>query len=754
MRRFAIAVAMLLAGLSPVVLTVRGAAGGSVLASSSGASCANNQLQSVGSGTGRPVLVVHGMSGSPAIFNVGELGGGPSLDTQINTIAGAHVWSFNYHQDSLDWVTNPDIGPALGKTIACLAHATGKPVVVVDHSMGGLATQLAVAQSDPAGGTVAADVAAVVTIGTPFAGSELLSVAQELLKTGAVAGDLSGDGEIVDAAEVLLSACASIGQITDDLNWTNPCGILSVAKTPVGTALEYDSPQIAALPAWPVGLPVYNTAGNITLEIHYGPIKHTFAPIGDLLVTQGSATAHDTVASPGVVGCTETDSGIAKSIAGEKSACYHAKLPSNRTIDGDVIAVIKEALTPGALLPSISVATGELAQLAPGMASWIVKVPAGYEAATWDANGNIDFWKLSVGPWSKVGASRYPDLGPQDPPYDTKVTGALLTGMNDATFIATGAFTGDGTGTAEGYTLDPGKGWGTIAPGPNNTLVPTGAAATDNTTPGNRFRMSFSGGQIETVDQNSDFYVADGSEYGTVTDWKWSGSSFTDAHDNIFTAHSAPAAAWSSAGALPNSACGQSGPTGDSGNQESPPPDGTYQTFPRVNDDSSDPHGVDVTLTQNIPGEGTVCQFNDVSQNTPVTMEVTSSSGATSWVTLPIWVLRDPALFLGSQIGPPIFSSFPSADYTYGQEPLFIPAALNAHSLVISYPAVLTALATVSGGKLTSMAVVAAPGASSGSVPSGNTGNTGATTTQPAPTGSTGNTGTANTGSTGNSGNT
>jgi pimeloyl-ACP methyl ester carboxylesterase len=484
MRRLLITVALLLGGLSPVVFAVSGAAGGAEQAAS-GASCANNQLTSVGSGSGRPVIVVHGMSGSPAIFTVNELGGGPSLDSQINGIVGAHVWSFNYQQEALDWVTNPDIGPALAKSIECLAHATGKPVIVVDHSMGGLATQLAVSESDPAGGIAAADVAAVVTIGTPFEGSEILSDAQDLLKTGEVVGDLSDNGELVDAAEVLLSACAGIGQIADELDVTNPCSILSVAKSPVGTALEYNSPQIAALPAWPVGLPVYNTAGNITLEIHYGPIKHTFSPIGDLLVTEGSATAHDTVESPGIAGCTETDSGIAKSLSGERSACYHGKLPSNRTIDGDVVAAIKSALSPGGLLPSVPIATAELSQLAPGMQSWIVKVPVGYEAATWDGNGNIDFWKLSSGPWQKVGASRYPDLGPNDPPYDTTVTGALLSGMSDATFIADGEFTGDGTGTAVAYTNSP-HGWGVVATGPNNTLVPSGAPATDNTTPGLR----------------------------------------------------------------------------------------------------------------------------------------------------------------------------------------------------------------------------------------------------------------------------
>ena len=420
---------------------------------------------------------------------------------------------------------------------------------------------------------------------------------------------------------------------------------------------------------------------------------------------------------------------------------------------------IKSVLA-GSLLPTIAVATAELAQLAPGTQSWIVKVPAGYEAATWDNNGNVDFWKLAAGPWQKVGASRDPDLGPNDPPYDTKVTGALLTGMSDATFIATGEFSGDGTGTAEAYTLDPGKGWGIIGAGPSNTLVPTGQPATDNTTPGLRFRMTFSNGDIETTDQNPDFYVADGPEYALVTDWKWDGTKFTDVKDNVFTSHAVPAPVWGSNPGLPDNVCKVLNPAARN-NITSPPPDGTYEVDLAV-DDSMDQNyfALYVILSQNIGGVGTVCNFGDVSDNLPTTMEVASSSGTISWATMPLWMLRDPQFYLAT-IGPtPVATNFYPDDYTYGQSPLYFPPSLPVERLVNTTNEIVPALATISGGKLTALAVLpntdappstgpqgsSAPGEP---LPSGSTGNTGAvgTTTQPP---ATSNTGSSNTGSTGN----
>lgn len=85
-------------------------------------------------------------------------------------------------------------------------------------------------------------------------------------------------------------------------------------------------------------------------------------------------------------------------------------------------------------------------------------------------------------------------------PIDTAITGALLPGMTDAIFIANGFFSGDGTGSYIAFTNGP-HGWGTIAPGPGEgTLIPTGDASTDNTTPGNSYTEFFSSGDLDRID--------------------------------------------------------------------------------------------------------------------------------------------------------------------------------------------------------------------------------------------------------------
>lgn len=507
-----------------------------------GASCETSQLASVGGAPdGKPVLLVHGMSGSPAIFADSEIGGGASLETQIENLSDTHVWTFDYSKVALDWVTNPEIGPALAKSIDCLAHATGSPVIMVDHSMGGLATQLAAAQPDPSGGSTAGHIAAVITIGTPFEGSEFLSAVQELVSKGAVTGVLSGDPELVAAAEALLSACAGSGQAAleegiDD----NPCDMtsLSVLRSPVGTALEYGSQQIAKLPAWPVGLPVYDTAGDIVWQIGLGPLKYTVAHVGDVLVTEGSATAHDTVSSPAITTCDEVDLSVLFSVGGRLSDCYHGKLPSNRTIDAAVLAVIKDALKPGGLLPSDAQATAELAQLTPGMQSDIVAVPAGYDAATWDQAGNIDFWQLiGAGGWTNLKRSTYPVLGTPD----ATVHGALLSNMTSATFIMDGQFSGDGTANALVY--GPGSaGYGVLA-GSGSTLTSTGQGLSEGDVSGLGaaldFEALFQGDQLTTELNSGAFDNAFAAGFPTAWHWRWSGNNFQQVSNNIVTAQTA-----------------------------------------------------------------------------------------------------------------------------------------------------------------------------------------------------------------------
>jgi hypothetical protein len=170
---------------------------------------------------------------------------------------------------------------------------------------------------------------------------------------------------------------------------------------------------------------------------------------------------------------------------------------------------------------------------APRQPSAIVRTRSGYEAATWDEHGNIDFWKPINGKWALQGKSRYPVL-PGDV-IDTTVTGALLSNMSDAVFIARGAFTGDGSGSAVAYTNGV-HGWGTIAgTATGQPLQATGRAATNNTTPGLALSMDFRGGLLDIDYHNNDFATAAGTWLDLNIEWGWNGSEFVAHRDNVFT---------------------------------------------------------------------------------------------------------------------------------------------------------------------------------------------------------------------------
>ncbi|HTW08320.1 MAG TPA: hypothetical protein VME46_12465 [Acidimicrobiales bacterium] len=182
-----------------------------------------------------------------------------------------------------------------------------------------------------------------------------------------------------------------------------------------------------------------------------------------------------------------------------------------------------------------------LSAATPGMGHDIVAISGGrYEAAVYDKAAHIDFWEYSAAKWAEVGRSTYPTLPPSPSPLDS-VVGRQLTGMSDATFIATGIFTGDSTGQALAFGKGP-RGWGTIAWEPGNVLVPTGNGSTNNTTPGIYFKEQFSGGQLETTSLNPYFSTATGAEFPLNTYWSWdvSASHFVDARDNSFTSSSKP----------------------------------------------------------------------------------------------------------------------------------------------------------------------------------------------------------------------
>lgn len=280
-----------------------------------------------------PVLFVHGITSSARVWTTKY----QRLTTQVAAVPGVTAWTFDYSQAALDWVTDNRIGPALANGISCLAQASGHPVLVIAHSMGGLATQYAVARSDPNGGTVGSHVADVITIGTPYLGSRLLSVAQDGIPA------LGSDSPVLLAGiEALLSACA--GHAKAD-NADNPCGFLSVLDSPVGGALKYRSTQIAALPHWQSVPAVLPMAGNIQeqVKVYHWSVK---ADVGDALVTDDSATAHDTAGPAVQVYCP-----ISLIHPTQTLACYHSDLPTNPTIMAAILATVRSQAAAIAVVP-------------------------------------------------------------------------------------------------------------------------------------------------------------------------------------------------------------------------------------------------------------------------------------------------------------------------------------------------------------------------------------------------------------------
>lgn len=309
------------------------AAPGGAAAASGGAACLDGMSQlaqvTASGATGPtagsvPVVFVHGIVSSPAMWKPADPG---SLAWQTATTPGFTAWTFDYSAEALDWVTNQAIGPALASAIGCLAQASGHKVIIVAHSMGGLAAQYAVGEP---GSPAAGEVAGVITVGTPYTGSQVLSDAQALVTGGAPAGN----PEEAVVAEALLSACAGIATSTDE----NPCFLASVLRAPVGTALETGSPDIAALPPWPATLPVFDVAGNMDLYVGAGLLGIHTHP-GDLAVTLPSATAHDTTASPDVVAC--SSSLVHMIETGALPACYHGNLVNQPQVIARILAEIK-----------------------------------------------------------------------------------------------------------------------------------------------------------------------------------------------------------------------------------------------------------------------------------------------------------------------------------------------------------------------------------------------------------------------------
>ncbi len=261
-------------------------------------------------GQGRTaVLLVHGFLGSPDSFRRGIVGRHDNPRDLLETVAavdGASAYTFDYSEHASKWVTDQSIAPALAQSIRCLARASGRKVVVVAHSMGGLATRVAQGQVIK-GRAVSESVARVITIGTPTQGVLLLTYAKDRLTAFALQTILDNAGELCDEPP--------------DKDRRRLCELLDAADAPATEAMAPDSGQLGALPPWGIDVTVHPIAADLIVRVSVLGVG-VDVPLGDIVTTVDSAIAD---ASPGeqplVVEChTEIDELVD---AVDRSLCSH-----------------------------------------------------------------------------------------------------------------------------------------------------------------------------------------------------------------------------------------------------------------------------------------------------------------------------------------------------------------------------------------------------------------------------------------------
>jgi hypothetical protein len=166
----------------------------------------------------------------------------------------------------------------------------------------------------------------------------------------------------------------------------------------------------------------------------------------------------------------------------------------------------------------------QLARLTPGQGHVIVNVPGAVEAMTFDQRGHVTFWRHTTA-WANVGHSSYPFDATFAPSALAKGKGTLLSGMSHATFIATGLFSGDGSGSAIAYTTGA-KGWGAIKAEANGNIGPSGQGVTFGGI-GLAEGFGFVNGLLMSADCSSTLPIADcGGNQRVIKYWRWAGHDF------------------------------------------------------------------------------------------------------------------------------------------------------------------------------------------------------------------------------------
>lgn len=314
------------------------------------ADAASNEKDCPAVGNKVPVILVHGWNSGKTVWQSG------GFSQALSRLSGVFVDDqFDYQSDNDQWVTKDSIGPALARRVMHLARCSteqrgpGK-VVLVGHSMGGLAIRCA---ANPACGKVdgvADKIALVVTMGTPnlgawIRGDKLTSSAEQILLDELKAGCqgrrvLSAPGAFLGATASLLPICPLIGE----------------AGGPAGQAFTEGSDELKKLPWLPDNVPTLALAAHKRLTVSLFTKTYTLnEDVGDMVVNENSAQQDvreiGSLGGKVVIDCGTYDF----TLLGMFSTCWHGSEVSNSEFQGHVFDEI-EKLTRSLGLASVTAA--------------------------------------------------------------------------------------------------------------------------------------------------------------------------------------------------------------------------------------------------------------------------------------------------------------------------------------------------------------------------------------------------------------
>jgi len=211
----------------------------------------------------------------------------------VQDLPGAAVFTFDYERYASRWVTNEKIGIALGKSIDCLNELSDEKVIVVGHSMGGLATRQALTEVDG----LEDKISQVITFGTPNTGSVAAAIAAGSLAVASYLPHYSS--KAVALFRAWMAQCGN--EMTADMKKPSALcpsilpNALKSFDSEAARALRSWSTEMGQLPSWPSGLPVHALAGETRFDVAGTGFflwkKKESVGMGDLVVTLDSATA-------------------------------------------------------------------------------------------------------------------------------------------------------------------------------------------------------------------------------------------------------------------------------------------------------------------------------------------------------------------------------------------------------------------------------------------------------------------------------